>query len=109
MAEEKIYAERERARAAEEKARWAALGKPPVTQAVNETRTRELEERESARAQQAQRDELRRAQKQYARRDAENAFGFSSNGYSPSAYAPTPNRSQFNSIYSTMRESRGGN
>jgi hypothetical protein len=102
IAEEKIYAERERARAAEEKARWAALGKPPMTQAVNETRTRELEERESARARQAQREAQRRAQQAYARKNAENAFA-----YAPGGYAPASRSSRYDSIYSTMRDAAG--
>jgi hypothetical protein len=102
IAEEKVYAERERARVAEEKARWTALGKPPVAQAVNETRTRELEEREQARARQAQRETQRRAQQAYVRKNAENAFA-----YAPGGYAPASRASRYDSIYSTMRDAAG--
>jgi hypothetical protein len=102
IAEEKIYAQRQVEREAEEKARWAAIGKPPVTQALTAAQERELEARERARAQEARREAERRAQEQYAQQS--DPFGFAA-----TAYAPARNRSRYNYIYSTMRESRGGN
>jgi hypothetical protein len=100
MAEEKVYAERQVARDAEEKARWAAISKARTTPqvAAEEPRPRDLEDRERARARQAQREAMRRAQRENARRN--DAF----------AYAPQVwNGPQYNSIFSSMRESRGGN
>lgn len=96
LAEEKVYAERQVARDAEEKARWAAISKPRIASqvAVNDPRSRELEDRERARA---QREALRRAQLEYARQN------------DPFAYAPAPSRPRYNYIFSTMRDSRGGN
>lgn len=102
IAEEKIYAQRQVEREAEEKARWAAIGKPPMNQALTAAQERELEARERAHAQQARREAQRRAQEQYA-------LQFDPFGFAAAAYAPAPNRSRNSSIFSTMRESRGGN
>ena len=96
IAEETVYAERAAARDAEEKAKWAALAKPRITPqvAVDDSRSRELEDRERARA---QREAMRRVQLEYARQN------------DPFAYAPAPSRPRYNYIFSTMRDSRGGN
>jgi hypothetical protein len=105
IAEEKVYAERAAARDAEEKARWAALGKPPMTQVVKEEPpSRDVDDRERARAEKAQRDAIRRAQQAYAQQTAENPFAFGAR-----SYAPEPSHPRYNYVFSTMRESRGGN
>jgi hypothetical protein len=100
MAEEKVYAERQVARDAEEKARWAAISKARATPqlAAEEPRPRDLDDRERTRARQAQREAMRRAQRENARRN--DAFA-----YAPQAWSGP----QYNSIFSSMRESRGGN
>lgn len=110
IAEEKLYAERAAVRDAEEKAKWAALSKPQMTPqtAVNEPRSRELEERASARARQTQREAMARAQREFARQSAENPFAYAATAYAPTS-APAPNRARTNYIFSTMREARGGN
>ena len=99
IAEEKVYAERAAARDAEEKAKWAALAKARITPQVadDDPRSRELEDRERARARQAQREMMRRAQLEYARQN------------DPFAYAPAPSRPRYNYIFSTVRDTRGGN
>ncbi len=103
IAEEKVFAERQAARDAEDKARWAALSKPRITQAsADDAGSRALEERARSRSRQARAEALRLTQQAYAPEATENEVT-----YAPTAYAPTPNRPRYSSIYSTMRDTSG--
>ena len=73
MAEEKIYAERYAIREAEEKARWAALGKLPITPDVSaseQSSRNDLDFQERhARARRAQHETMQRTQQEDARQN----------------------------------------
>ena len=101
MAEEKVYAERHAIREAEEKARWAALGRSPRTPDVSaseQSSPNDLVFQENdARARRAQREMMQRAQQQYGRETE------------PFSDAPASIRPRYDNAVSTSRDESRGN